>query len=166
MVLCRVLETNARTTNGAPALTARFLTYIVTYHLYRFKGSLDGYPDPDNPFVMYYVPWAIQSRLLAQVSLFIAAASLTVQKHVHIDHTALIALKGQAIHTLNHHLRSDGTVSDEAISAVTQLISNEWYFGETQDLQAHLRGLREMIRLRGGYDNLGMRGLVAKVALM
>lgn len=110
----------------------------------------------------------MQSRLLVQVSIFVAAASLSVQRtpHKNIDRTAILTLKGQAIHTLNHHLRTETTISDEAISAVTQLISNEWYFGETQEIRAHLRGLREMIRLRGGYDNLGMRGLVAKVASM
>jgi hypothetical protein len=79
---------------------------------------------------------------------------------------AAIALKGQAIHTLNTYLRSPASATDEAISAVSQLILSDWYFGETRDMQAHLGGLRELVRLRGGFEEQGVNRLVSKSALL
>lgn len=136
----------------------------VVQHLYRFKGPLDGQPEPDNPFIDHYAPWCFQSRLLAPVALSVAATSL-VQLRL-MPSQAAMALKGQAIHTLNAYLRSPASATDEAISAVSQLILNDWYFGETRDMQAHLRGLRELVRLRGGFDEQGVNRLVSKTALL
>ena len=79
--------------------------------------------------------------------------------------TVAMSHKGQAIRMLNDHLRSKSSTSDEAITAVIQLIMDEWYWGDTGDLRAHLRGLREMIRLRGGLRSLGLNGMVAKLAV-
>ncbi|OIW35020.1 hypothetical protein CONLIGDRAFT_37949 [Coniochaeta ligniaria NRRL 30616] len=133
-------------------------------HLYRFKGPLDGQPEPDNPFIDNYAPWCFQSRLLAPVALSVAATSL-VQLRL-MPSEAAMALKGQAIHTLNAYLRSPASATDEAISAVSQLILNDWYFGETRDMQAHLRGLRELVRLRGGFEEQSVNRLVSKTALL
>ncbi|KAB5580746.1 hypothetical protein GE09DRAFT_1083465 [Coniochaeta sp. 2T2.1] len=133
-------------------------------HLYRFKGPLDGQPEPDNPFIDEYAPWCFQSPLLAPVALAVSATSL-VQLRL-MPSQAAMALKGQAIHTLNAYLRSPASATDEAISAVSQLILNDWYFGETRDMQAHLRGLRELVRLRGGFDEPGVNRLVSKTALL
>jgi len=38
-------------------------------------------------------------------------------------------------------------------------------WGNTNDLWAHLRGLREMIRSRGGFRMLGLHGLISKLAI-
>jgi hypothetical protein len=75
-------------------------------------------------------------------------------------------MKGEAIQTLNAYLRTPGSATDEAISAVSQLILNDWYFGGTQDMQAHLRGLRELVLMRGGFDTEGVHVLVSKTALV
>ncbi|KAL2874285.1 hypothetical protein SGCOL_010547 [Colletotrichum sp. CLE4] len=56
---------------------------------------------------------------------------------------------------------------DAAIAGVIQLTVAEWYWGESdQDLRYHLKGLRDMIRLRGGFNQLGMDGLLAKNAIV
>lgn len=68
---------------------------------------------------------------------------------------------------LNERLRSaDDATSDAAIAGVCQLIIDEWYWGETHDLRAHLNGMRHMIKLRGGYQNLGLGGLLSKMVIM
>ncbi|KAL8418761.1 hypothetical protein RB594_002101 [Gaeumannomyces avenae] len=132
----------------------------------RFKTALDGNPDPEkNQYVKFYVPFAIQTPLLAQVAIY--TASCFLHETGHMDKTTTMAHKGQAIRMLNELLRSSrSSTSDEAITAVLQLILDEWYWGETSDLRAHLRGLREMIRLRGGIRCLGMNGLVGKLAIV
>lgn len=56
---------------------------------------------------------------------------------------------------------------DAAIAGVIQLTVAEWYWGESdQDLRYHLMGLRDMIRVRGGFNQLGMDGLLAKNAIV
>lgn len=43
------------------------------------------------------------------------------------------------------------------------------YWGNTQDLpelRAHLRGLREMIRIKGGFNQMGLTGLLAKLVIV
>ncbi len=75
-------------------------------------------------------------------------------------------LKGNAIRTLNQHLQSENWISDESLAGVVQFVSIEWFFGGTEVVQAHLRGLREMLRLRGGFSSVGVGTLVTKVALV
>ena len=143
-------------------LTERFRRLDVKL-ISRFKACLDGNPDSSNPYTKFYVPYCIQTPLLAQVAIYTSACFLNETGH--LDRMVAMAHKGQAIRMLNDHLRSKSSTSDEAITAVIQLILDEWYWGETGDLRAHLRGLREMIRLRGGLRNLGMHGMISKLAL-
>jgi hypothetical protein len=130
----------------------------------RFKSSLDGNPEPNNPLIKHYVPFCIQDPLLLQIVLYTSACFLNETGHLPL--TMVMAYKGQAIRMLNDHLRSQTCqTSDAAIAGVIQLIVDEWYWGRTQDLRAHLRGLRQMITLAGGFRNLGMNGLLSKNAI-
>lgn len=83
-----------------------------------------------------------------------------------IESTTAVAHKCRAIEMLTEHLRSRGSTTDEAIAAVMQFMINEWYWGNLDDLKAHLTGLREMIRLRGGFASLGLGGLLAKLVIV
>lgn len=132
--------------------------------LYHFKGSFDGVPDPDNPFLVHYVPWCIQSPLLVHSSMYIAARSLVERRYV--DERTTTQLKVQAISKLNDHLRSPACTNDEAFAAVVQFVSIEIFFGDLEVVQTHLRGLREMIRLRGTFPSRGVGELISKVALV
>jgi hypothetical protein len=133
--------------------------------LSRFKASLDGDPDFDSPYHKLYMPFCIQDPLLVHISIYTAACFLNEMKHLDKRHSMLI--KGRAIHMLNDRLRSaEDAISDEAIAGVCQLIVDEWYWGERHDLRAHLKGMRHMIKLRGGYQNLGLQGLLSKLVIM
>ncbi|PKS07492.1 hypothetical protein jhhlp_006096 [Lomentospora prolificans] len=132
--------------------------------LSRYKTSLDGNPDPNNPVVKSYFPFCIQDPLLLQIILYTSACFLNETGHM--PKTAVMAHKGKAIGMLNKHLRSQNhQTGDAVIAGVVQLIVDEWYWGDTDDLRAHMRGLREMIRIRGGFYNLGMDGLLAKLVI-
>jgi hypothetical protein len=103
--------------------------------------------------------------LLVHISIYTAACFLNESKH--LDKTIAMLIKGQAIRMLNEILSSEqNATSDEAIAGVCQMIVDEWYWGDTHDLRAHLKGMREMIKLRGGLQLLGMNGLLSKIALM
>lgn len=135
--------------------------------LYHLKGSFDGVPDHDNPFLSHYVPWCVQSPLLVQTSLYISAQPLA-ERHF-LDETTTMRIKVNAIHTLNEYLRSTDAATcagDEAMGAVAQFISIEFYYGTPQAMQAHLQGLRQMVQLRGGFAHSQVGALVTKVALV
>lgn len=146
-----------------PAMQNSDLFRIFVRSLSRFQGALDGNPDSSNSYVKYYLPFCLQSPLLTQVGIYTSACFLNETGYM--DKTVAMAHKGQAIGLLNEHIHSQSCLSDEAIAGITQLILDEWYWGETNDLRAHLRGLREMIRLRGGFRSLGLHGLISKMAI-
>ncbi|KAK4230276.1 hypothetical protein QBC38DRAFT_507611 [Podospora fimiseda] len=129
----------------------------------QFKASIDGNPDSSNPFIRFYVPYCIQSPLLQRIAVYTAACFLSDTGH--LDRTAAMAYKGQAIELLNKHLHSQLSTSDEGVAGVIQLIIDEWHWGNQPDLEAHLRGLREMIKIRGGFRTLGLHGLISKLAI-
>jgi hypothetical protein len=56
--------------------------------------------------------------------------------------------------------------NDTLMLAVVQMIADSWYWGETDHLMAHLRGLKHMVRMRGGLSRLGLRGYLAKMILV
>ncbi|KAK3378612.1 hypothetical protein B0H63DRAFT_525829 [Podospora didyma] len=145
-----------------PTMQNAELLGIYVKLLSQFKASLDGKPDASNAYIKHHVPYVVQSPLLVHVAIYTAACFLTETGH--IDRTVAMGHKGYAIALLNDHLRSR-TTSDEGITGVVQLIMNEWYWGNTNDLRAHLRGLREMIKLRGGFRTLGLHGLISKLAI-
>ncbi|KAJ0163603.1 hypothetical protein CTA2_2728 [Colletotrichum tanaceti] len=181
-------------------LNKKLLRIYVTV-LSRFKASLNGDPEPNNPFIRYYSPFCLQNPLAIRIILYTSACFL--HETGHVPTTALRTIKGHAIRMLNESLRPDDAgssryqsfqnttetaletttegggggsssssngrsehPSDAAIAGVIQLTVAEWYWGESEeDLRYHLRGLRGMIRLRGGFNKLGMNGLLAKNAI-
>ncbi|KAK3301447.1 uncharacterized protein B0H64DRAFT_370561 [Chaetomium fimeti] len=129
----------------------------------QFTASLDGKPDTSNPYIKYYVPYCVNSQLLVHVAIYSAACFLTDTGHV--ERTVAMAHKGRVIKLLNEHIRSQLAPSDEVIAGVLQITLDEWLWGNTNDLRAHLRGLRDIIRSRGGFRTLGLNGLISKLAV-
>ncbi|KAK4104345.1 hypothetical protein N658DRAFT_466451 [Parathielavia hyrcaniae] len=131
----------------------------------QFTASLDGNPDAANSYIKYYVPYCVNSRLLAHVAIYSTACFLSDTAHV--ERTDAMAHKGHVIKLLNEHIRSQLSAGDEIIAGVVQLAVAEWYvlWGNTYDLRAHLCGLRDMIKCRGGIRTLGLHGLISKLAI-
>lgn len=133
----------------------------------RFKASLDGEPDPaSNLYIKHYIPFCLHNPMLAQIAICTAACFLNDTCPSIVDNTTAMTRKGNAICMLETHLRTTGSTTDEAIAGVMQLILNEWHWGGRKELEAHLGGLREMVRSRGGLANLGLGGLLAKLIIM
>lgn len=84
----------------------------------------------------------------------------------HLPKSVVVALRGIVFQALNENLRSTSSqTSDAAILAVAEMALDEWYWGGTHDLHAHMSGLRAMIKLRGGLQDLGMHGYISKMCL-
>ncbi|KAI3398421.1 hypothetical protein diail_9241 [Diaporthe ilicicola] len=156
-------------TNQLAAATRRdaeMLRVFVNF-ISRFKASLDGEPDlAANLYIRQYVPFCLHNPMLAQIAIYTAACFLNDSCPSIVDDTTAMTRKGDAICMLETHLRTAGPTTDEAIAGVMQLILNEWYWGGRKELEAHLGGLREMVRSRGGLANLGLGGLLAKLIIM
>jgi hypothetical protein len=133
--------------------------------LSRFKASVNGNPSPDNPFMKHWVPFIIQDALLIHTVLFTSACFLNETGH--LPKTVVVALRALMYQTLNQHLRANSTqTTDAAILAVTEMVLDEWYWGATKDLHAHMKGLKTMITMRGGLQDLGMNGYLSKLIIM
>lgn len=75
--------------------------------------------------------------------------------------------KGSAISKLNEYLRSDDDwAKEEVLGAVLQFLVVEFIYGELEVARAHVKGFREIVRLRGGFPSHGVGALVTKSALM
>lgn len=121
-----------------------------------------------SAYMTRYVPFCLHSPLLIQTAIYTSACFMNEMggRHILIDNTAAVAHKFRAIRMLNEHLKAQESTTDEAISTVMQLMLNEWYWGNLDDLKAHLRGLRELVRLRGGFRGVGLGGLLAKLVIV
>jgi len=128
-----------------------------------FSAALDGNAESSNAYIKYFVPWCQQNTLLTHIATYTAACFLSETGQ--LDRQVTMEHKSQAINMLNETLWTDFSSNDGTVAAHTQLILNEWYWGGGTDLGAHVRGLREMVRLRGGFRNLGLHGLIAKMAI-
>jgi len=62
-------------------LTREFKTLDVKL-ISRFKSCLDGNPDSSNPYIKFYVPYCIQTPLLAQVAIYTSACFLNETGHL------------------------------------------------------------------------------------
>jgi hypothetical protein len=85
-----------------------------------------------------------------------------------VDSLVAIKLQREAYQMLNHYLDSPAptSTSDEVISAMSQMILKDWYYGDTNDTLPQLRKLRELVESRGGFAKEGVGGLVGKHALV
>lgn len=119
-----------------------------------------------NLYMRQYVPFCLSSSLLIQTAIYTSACFLNETEPRVGDRNAAMMHKYRAIRMLNEQIQTQRLTTDEAIAAVMQLMLNEWYWGNMSDLTAHLSGLKEMIRLRGGYRNLGLGGLLARLVIM
>ena len=109
----------------------------------------------------HWIPYTVQHPLGLQALLYTAACFLTETGHV--SKTLTMAYKSLVYQMLNSALRNEKTqCEDSTVLTITQLIIDEWLWGATTDLQAHMHGLQMVVRMRGGLQNLGMHGFLAK----
>jgi len=73
----------------------------------------------------------------------------------------VLGYKLKIINMLNELLSHRHTsTSIEALVVVVYLMTNEWYWCNYEGAQAHMKGLREMVRLKGGLEGIGMNDFV------
>lgn len=106
----------------------------------------------------------MKSPLLTYFAIFTAACYQSEAQKIPPHQSALVlGYKLKTIGLLNQMLRDPATsTGPEAITAVCYIITSEWYWSNYESVLAHLNGLKEMVRLKGGLGDVGffLRGLV------
>ncbi|KAK3986177.1 hypothetical protein QBC44DRAFT_403005 [Cladorrhinum sp. PSN332] len=125
-------------------------------------------PAPDSgPYLSNnFLPlFATGSPVLSQPSFFIETCMLSTGSTT--DRGRTLAARYAAVSALQEKINNPAlSTADETIAQAVKLASNDLCYGETQDLRMHIHGIRQMTRLRGGLENLGMNGTLAKMVIM
>ncbi|KAE9378250.1 hypothetical protein N431DRAFT_366674 [Stipitochalara longipes BDJ] len=132
----------------------------------KYAMSIDGNASP-NFYNDYWVPWSVKSPLLAHLGILTAAIwQAEAQKIPSGQSPIALHYKVKSIELLNKMLENrNSATSTEAIAAVVSLLVNEWFWLNRDIVQRHMAGLKVMIRLRGGLDELGTNGFPRKLVL-
>lgn len=76
----------------------------------------------------------------------------------------LLYLKARALSEINAALADPKrSVSDAMIGAIVKMAAYESIFGESEVYAAHMMGLQQMLKLRGGLGSLGLDGLLERM---
>lgn len=112
----------------------------------------------------HWVPLSIKSPLNLQIILYTSACFLNETGQV--PKMVVWAHKSAVHRLINEHIAKVGkNLSDEVIMGTAQMVLDSWYWGTTEEMQAHMLGLKSMIKIRGGMQTLGMQGFLAKTII-
>lgn len=106
----------------------------------------------------------ISSPLVFQVIVLFSASHFAASTEDLTLAPTLLQLKQTAIQGIIKKLAmSQGQVHDELIAATAKMASYEAIYGEEGAYHAHMKGVERMLQLRGGLQNLGLDGLLARL---
>ncbi|KAH6662300.1 hypothetical protein B0J14DRAFT_308034 [Halenospora varia] len=131
------------------------LFYLYLQRLLPNIASLDGQNTP-RAFRKEIVPWVVQSPLMPEIAVLTSLSfEARLQGLEPAKYPKALAIRGRILSLLNQHLKHDHkNVYVEAIHAVIHLVQLEWNWGEHANMWAHMKGIKEMIRLQGGFENI------------
>lgn len=155
-----------------------FWTYPVPYHP-NLESSISHYVTfiaIDIPFIVpdtesgllkrAWLPLAVSEPTIFYAMVLISATHQAALNPSTANNLNVLALKGKVIRLIQDAL-NDPTkcMSDVIIGAVIKMASYEALFGDEAHFLAHMAGLQQMVRMRGGLSNLGMNGLLERLIL-
>lgn len=99
----------------------------------------------------------MKSPLLAYFAIFTASCYQSETQKIPPQKSAVVVgYKLKTIEMLNAMLRDkNASTSVEALTAVGYIVTSEWYWSNYDGVKMHLKGLKEMVRLRGGFGDMG-----------
>ncbi|KAJ9613888.1 hypothetical protein H2200_002024 [Cladophialophora chaetospira] len=123
-----------------------------------------------NPGQSEYTIWYIQNILRSDILFeLIVAYAIALRMHVQKDLEGSQVKQAVAFHTQNalHRLqkrlqKGDAYQDDVVVWAVIMLCGTTYILRELEAFRAHVRGLRQMVALRGGIDSLDKFGFLKR----
>jgi hypothetical protein len=123
--------------------------------------------EPQKPGLLRtrWFPLVMTEAATFQVIILLAASHFASLKPSRGDHgPSLLQLKARAISLIGPALARDGP-TDQLIGAVAKMASYEAIFGDRTSYGEHMKGLVRMVEVRGGLEELGLNGMLAKICL-
>ncbi|CZR64612.1 uncharacterized protein PAC_14510 [Phialocephala subalpina] len=131
------------------------LFHFFIQRLAPFMCSTDGNDAPAT-FLDQWLRFMTQSPIAINIALLTASYFQATSRQIQVENSIdAMTAKGRLINLINTHIvTSSKGVNEEAIAAVMSLAYNELVYSDEKSTLAHMRGLREMVRTRGGIHNI------------
>ncbi|KAH9207781.1 hypothetical protein DL95DRAFT_482314, partial [Leptodontidium sp. 2 PMI_412] len=112
-----------------------------------YAATIDG-KDPPVAFNEKFISGIIQSPLAVNLTLLSSSCYQAAARGLEVEKCAeAITIEGRIISLIVNYIeRNNKEIRDDAILT--------WYWGEEHRVWAHMKGLKEMLRLRGGIENM------------
>ncbi|EPE34913.1 hypothetical protein GLAREA_10608 [Glarea lozoyensis ATCC 20868] len=120
-----------------------------------FMSSIDG-TDPPEKFMAQWIPFMIQSPMVVYLCILSAAYCQAAASGIDVEKSVdVVTTKVKLITMINEHITTSSRgVDDGAIAAVMSLAYNELVYSDTRSTNAHMTGVRDMLKCRGGIESI------------
>ncbi|KIX09325.1 uncharacterized protein Z518_00404 [Rhinocladiella mackenziei CBS 650.93] len=114
-----------------------------------------------------WFPLVINSPLVFQVIVLFSASHYAAQRQDRAFAETILSLKQCALTGIRQSLsvRKGSMVRDELIAATAKMASYEAIYGTEQAYHSHMKGVEEMVKVRGGLHTLGLDGLMSRLLI-
>lgn len=134
---------------------------LIRYYIERLAPwlcYLDDSLAPDGPRIAW-LPFALEHTAFFYATLLTAAVHLNRRRKMR-DPSALYWFKVQTIKHANENMSIPGkAATDEMIMVALILLYFNIGEANVEEYEIHLKGIHQMLKVRGGAENLGMRGM-------
>ncbi|KAH7029155.1 uncharacterized protein B0I36DRAFT_290568 [Microdochium trichocladiopsis] len=131
---------------------------LLHYYLRRVIPNLVSIDGETEPVVWKnnVLPWQLQSPLMPQIALLMAATTRGLERGTMKD---TFAIKAKVLNCINAYLATSTPVTFQAVAAeavgcIMSMVVTEWFWGSEEGMRAHHRGIKELIILCGGISRL------------
>ncbi|KAL2070500.1 hypothetical protein VTL71DRAFT_13526 [Oculimacula yallundae] len=134
---------------------------LIRYYIERLAPwlcYLDDELKPDSSR-MAWLPFALEHKAFFYATLLTAAVHLNRRRKIR-DPSALYWFKIQTIKHANENMNDpEKSATDEMIMVALILLTFNIGGANVEEYEVHLRGIHQMLKVRGGIHRLGMRGM-------
>ncbi|PVH84790.1 hypothetical protein DL98DRAFT_584330 [Cadophora sp. DSE1049] len=113
--------------------------------------SIDGSYTP-HMFLQEILPWMLQSHIMPHIAILMASAEQSAENaNDGKRKSEMIVVKSKVLGLFNEFLDNDfSLVGNAAIRAIFPLVTTELLWGDIENLWAHMKGLKQMVNMKGG----------------
>lgn len=92
---------------------------------------------------------------MPNIAILMASATQAEHGLEVMKHSETFAIKSRVLALINQFLKQDfSVVGGEALRAVIHLAILEWFWGAPVSIWPHMKGIKQMIKLRGGFAGM------------
>jgi hypothetical protein len=118
-------------------------------------SSIDGTSPPEK-FAAQWVPFMIQSPMIIYLCILTTAYFQAAATRIDVEKSVdVVTTRMKLITLINEHITANSKgVDDGAIAAVMSLAFNELVYSDKRSTIAHMTGVRDMMKTRGGLGSI------------